>query len=72
MKIIILCLLWTTLVLSMKVDYKQWKKNQTFSDYLGTNHISKSLLQSISDEDKKFLLEIRSNSKYCELKDKNG
>jgi murein DD-endopeptidase MepM/ murein hydrolase activator NlpD len=56
----------------MKVNYQQWEKGRTFSDYLDERNISRSLLQSISEEDKKFLLEIRTNYKYYELLDDEG
>jgi murein DD-endopeptidase MepM/ murein hydrolase activator NlpD len=72
MRTIILSLLWITFSLGMKVNYQQWEKGRTFSDYLDTHSIPKSLLQSISEEDKKFLLEIRSDYKYYELLDENG
>ena len=56
----------------MKVSYQQWEKGRTFSDYLDERNISRSLLQSISEEDKKFLLEIRTNYKYYELLNDEG
>ncbi|MCF6205493.1 MAG: peptidoglycan DD-metalloendopeptidase family protein [Sulfurovum sp.] len=56
----------------MRVNYQQWEKGKTFSDYLDAHNIPRSLLQSISEEDKKFLLEIRSGYKYYELLDNDG
>jgi murein DD-endopeptidase MepM/ murein hydrolase activator NlpD len=56
----------------MKVQYQQWEKGRTFSDYLDERNISHDLLQSISEEDKKFLLEIRTGFKYYELVDNDG
>ena len=69
MRIVIVCLLWVSFAFAMKVNYQQWEKGRTFSDYLDERNISRSLLQSISEEDKKFLLEIRTNYKYYELLD---
>lgn len=72
MRIFILSLLFITLTFGMKVTYHEWEKGKTFSDYLNDRNISKVLLQSISPEDKKFLLEIRTNYKYYELINENG
>jgi len=72
MRIFILSLLFITLTFGMKVTYHEWEKGKTFSDYLDDRNISKVLLQSISPEDKKFLLEIRTNYKYYELINENG
>ena len=72
MRIVIVCLLWVSFAFAMKVNYQQWEKGRTFSDYLDERNISRSLLQSISEEDKKFLLEIRTNYKYYELLDDEG
>jgi murein DD-endopeptidase MepM/ murein hydrolase activator NlpD len=56
----------------MKVSYKQWEKGQTFSDYMDARGIPRSLLETISKEDQKFLLEIRSDYRYYEMLDDNG
>ncbi len=72
MRIIILGLLWITLTFGMKVNHLQWEKGKTFSEYLDERNISRTLLDAISEEDKKFLEEIRSNYKYYEMIDQNG
>jgi murein DD-endopeptidase MepM/ murein hydrolase activator NlpD len=72
MRIIILALLWATFSFGMKVHYQQWEKGKTFSDYMDERQIPRSLLKSISEEDKKYLLEIRTNFKYYELTDDAG
>ena len=72
MKIIIAVLLLCSWTFGMKVNYKQWKKTWTFSDYMEARDIPRALLDRISKEDQKFLLEIRSDSRYYELLDDNG
>ncbi len=52
--------------------YKIWEKGKTFSEYLAEQDIPSSLLDRISDEDQKFLSEIRSNYYFFEQKDKYG
>jgi len=69
MKTVILMLVWAVLACGMKVRHQPWEKGQTFSDYLDERNISRTLLQSISEEDKKFLLEIRTRYHYYELLD---
>jgi murein DD-endopeptidase MepM/ murein hydrolase activator NlpD len=56
----------------MQVDYKQWKKGETFSDYLTARQVPISVLNSISKEDQKFLSEIRSDYSYYEMFDDTG
>jgi len=65
-------MLLVSAVFGMKIDAGKWEKGKTFSDYLEERNISKSLLSAISEEDKKFLLEIRTNHKFYELKDERG
>ncbi len=72
MRIFIVALMCISLAFGMKVEYRQWGKGKTFSDYLNEKGIPHSLLQSISDDDKKFLLEIRSDRGYYESVDENG
>jgi len=72
MRVIILSLLLFTWSFGMKVSYKQWEKGQTFSDYMDVRGIPRALLETISTEDQKFLLEIRSDACYYELLDDNG
>jgi murein DD-endopeptidase MepM/ murein hydrolase activator NlpD len=72
MRVIILSLLLFTWSFGMKVSYKQWEKGQTFSDYMDARGIPRALLETISKEDQKFLLEIRSDYRYYELLDDNG
>lgn len=71
MRIIIVGLLCISWLLGMHVEYRQWEKGKTFSDYMHDRNISASLLESISKEDQKFLLEIRSDYGYYELLDNN-
>jgi len=65
----LLCMSW---LLGMHVEYQQWEKGKTFSDYLQERNISTSLLDSISKEDQKFLSEIRSDYRFFELQDEDG
>jgi len=72
MKIFIVSLLCISWLLGMHVEYRQWEKGKTFSDYMHERNISASLLESISKEDQKFLLEIRNDYNYYELLDDEG
>ncbi|HHO65788.1 MAG TPA: M23 family peptidase, partial [Epsilonproteobacteria bacterium] len=72
MRIFIVSLLCISWLLGMHVEYRQWEKGKTFSDYMHDRNISASLLESISKEDQKFLLEIRSDYGYYELLDDNN
>jgi len=72
MRIIVLCLLWSVLSFAMKVNYQQWEKGMTFSDYMDAKGIPHTLLESISKEDQKFLSEIRNEYSYYELIDENN
>jgi murein DD-endopeptidase MepM/ murein hydrolase activator NlpD len=72
MKQIILVLWLCTLLQSASISYKEWKKGETFSEYMTSHQIPASLLDSISEEDQKFLSEIRSRYKYYELTDEEG
>jgi hypothetical protein len=49
-----------------------WKKGETFSEYLNTQGVERSVLKSISEEDLKFLTEIQGKQRFYELKDKEG
>ena len=71
MRIIVLGLLVFTWVFGMKVNYQQWEKGKTFSDYMNARNIPLSLLDTISKEDQKFLMEIRNDYYYYELLDEN-
>jgi len=55
-----------------KLSVKQWKKDETFSQYLNTQSIHPDILKSISKEDLKFLSEIQGHQTFYELKDNNG
>jgi len=72
MRTIILYLLWSVLLFAMKVNYQQWEKGMTFSDYMDARGIPHTLLESISKEDQKFLSEIRNEYSYYELIDENN
>ncbi len=69
MKYIIVFVLMFTFTFGMKVTHEKWEKGKTFSDYLESHRISCSLINKISKEDQKFLLEIQSDTKYYELVD---
>lgn len=58
-----------TFTFGMQITHEKWGKGKTFSDYLESRGISSSLINKISKEDQKFLLEIQSNTKYYELVD---
>ena len=72
MRIFIVSLLCISWLLGMHVEYRQWERGETFSDYMHDRNISASLLESISKEDQKFLLEIRNDYNYYELLDDEG
>ena len=55
-----------------KVTSENWKKGETFSDYLSARDISSDLLKSISKTDIKFLSEIQGQQLFYELKDQDG
>jgi len=72
MKYFILLAMLLSFAQSAKVYHKEWKEGQTFSAYLKANNIPSDFLESISEEDQKFLLEIRNRYKYYELKNDTG
>ena len=72
MKYIIVLAMLLSFSFGAKVYHKEWEKGQTFSAYLKANNISSKFLESISKEDQKFLLDIRNNYKYYELKSDTG
>ena len=72
MKYFLVLVLMMNFLLGAKVTHKEWKKGQTFSEYLKVNNISAAFLESISKDDQKFLLEIRNRYKYYELKNDSG
>jgi len=72
MKYFLLIAVMMNFLFGAKVYHKEWKDGQTFSAYLKDNKISSEFLESISEEDQKFLLEIRNNYKYYELKNDTG
>lgn len=72
MRIIIVCLIWVVYSFGMKVNCQKWERGTTFSDYMNARHIPASLLDTISKEDQKFLLEIRSEYYYYEMVDASG
>jgi len=68
-------LLWSIMfgfLFGAKLSVSQWKKNQTFSQYLESRDISLDLLDEISKDDQKFLSEINSEYDFYELQDKSG
>ena len=72
MKYLIVFILMIHILYGAKVTESKWKKGQTFSHYLEKNHISRDVLNSISQDDQKFLSEISLNYNFYELKDKNN
>jgi len=66
-KSVVVTLLVLTSLFGAKVTSHEWQRGQTFSNFLEAHEISKKLLAQISDEDKKFLTEIQSNSRYYQL-----
>ncbi len=72
MKQIFLWLLLSALLFSATLSRKTWQKGETFFGYLSSHNIPVSLLMSVSDEDMKYLSDIRSQYKYYELTDTNG
>ncbi|MFA7027549.1 MAG: peptidoglycan DD-metalloendopeptidase family protein [Sulfurovum sp.] len=67
LKSILVILLALSSLFGAKVTLHNWERGQTFSSYLDEHNIPKRLLNRISDEDKKFLTEIQSNSAYYQL-----
>jgi murein DD-endopeptidase MepM/ murein hydrolase activator NlpD len=51
---------------------KEWKKGQTFSQYLESHEIPFSMLSSISNDDLKFLSDINNNYPLYELTNEQG
>ena len=72
MRIVFFILVLISWSMGMKVHYLQWEKGMTFSDYMTKWDIPVSLLDAISKEDQKFLLEIRNDYQYYELIDEQG
>ncbi|MBN2824341.1 MAG: peptidoglycan DD-metalloendopeptidase family protein [Campylobacterales bacterium] len=66
-KLLILLLMFSTLY-GARVMESNWKKGETFSQYLERNNIPSSLLDTISKSDKLLLLEIQSGDDFFELK----
>ena len=55
-----------------KVVQSTWTEEQTFSNYIESKHIPKDFLESISEDDLKFLNEIKNNHVFYELVDDEG
>jgi len=72
MKQIFSALLLCTMLHGAAISHKIWQKGETFSEYLASHNIPASLLESVSQEDQKFLSEIRSRYKYYELTEYDG
>jgi len=70
-KLLILLLLINTLF-GARVLESNWKKGETFSQYIQRNNIPTSLLDNISKSDKLLLLEIQSGDNFFELRQSNG
>ncbi len=69
----ILVLMMLILPLSAgKVVESTWTTEQTFTRYLESRKIPKGFLKSISEEDQKFLSDIKTNHFFYELKDDKG
>jgi len=57
---------------SARVVESNWKKGETFSQYIERNNIPSNLLDTISKSDKLLLLEIQSGDDFFELRDPKG
>ncbi|MCF6243891.1 MAG: peptidoglycan DD-metalloendopeptidase family protein [Sulfurovum sp.] len=57
---------------AQKVIESKWQEEQTFEEYLISRNIPKDFIESISEEDQKFLSEINKNDLIYELKDDNN
>ena len=72
LKNIVVWMLIASSLFGAKVTSEQWKKGETFSDYLNDRNISTDLLGDISKTDIKFLSEIQGQQLFYELKDQDG
>lgn len=72
MKYILVFLMMVVPVFSAKVTVSKWKEGQTFSQYLESRNIPVDLLNSISQDDQKFLTEISTRYAFYELKENSG
>lgn len=71
-KSVVVMMLIVSSLFGAKVTSENWKKGETFSDYLNDRDISTDLLKSISKTDIKFLSEIQGQQLFYELKDRDG
>jgi len=55
-----------------RVIETNWKKGETFSQYIERNNLPSTLLDTISKSDKLLLLEIQSGDDFFELKNRKG
>ncbi len=72
MKYVLIFVVIASSLFAAKVTEGKWKEGKTFSGYLEEHNISVSLLDSISEDDQKFLEEIHSNHNFYELTDDVG
>ncbi len=67
-----LWMLVTQAIFAAKLSTEQWKKGETFSQYLTARSIHPDILKAISKEDLKFLTEIQGHQIFHELRDNKG
>ena len=72
MRYIVIIILMMGSLYAAKVVELKWKEGETFSQYLKAHHISADMLDSISQDDYKFLSEINSHYNVYELRDKDN
>ncbi len=72
LKNILVWILISSSVFGAKVTLEEWKKGETFSDYLTSRAISTDILKDISETDIRFLSEIEGGQLFYELRDTNS
>jgi hypothetical protein len=68
----VVLLLCVHFVYAAKLYELQWKKGETFSEYLNERSVHPDVLKSISPSDIKFLSDIQSGETFYELNDNDG
>jgi len=72
MKYILILMMLILPLSAAKVVESTWTTEQTFTQYLESRNVPKGFLKSISEEDQKFLSDIKTNHFFYELKDDKG
>jgi len=70
--IISICLMVILPLNAAETTVSQWDENETLEHYLTSNNISTDILDTVPEEDEKFLSEMSSHYDMYELKDGNG